>query len=286
MLDSRISRAHVLCLQDGAVGARGGELGAVADNLQRAYEQARAEREAMFAARVPELEWAVRNAFDAAELSTLCVLREDTGAKDSEINPRTFWRAITCAGPDHSVQFLCDLAQRYREDKETMREVEIQRAPIKQTFETLEAAVAEPTGQAETLRLAVAEAESAIEQAALPVEQRAAFLTRLKQVEILHETESKLAMHASWKLRFDIADAIFRYVIISDAARESIIETFARLDALATVDLSFSLRHEVEGIYSRLATQIALGDLSRQAPNLVGLAMRAQDVFQKAVGEM
>ena len=260
-------------------------MSAVADNLQRAYEQARAERKAMFAARLPELEWAVRNSFDAAEISRLRVLREDSGAGDSEVSPRAFWRAITCAGPDHSVRFLCDLTQRYRQDEETMREVETQRAPAKQALAALKDATAEPPGQPETLRLAIAEAESAIEQTALPVEQRAAFLTKLKQVEILHETEPELAMHTSWKLRFDIADAIFRYVIISDAARESIIETFARLDALATVELSFSLGHEVEGIRSRLAALVAKGDLTRQAPNLVGLAMRAQDVFEKAVGE-
>jgi hypothetical protein len=261
------------------------KLGAVADTLQRAYEQARTEREAMFAARLPELEWAVRNAFDAAELPTLNTLPDGNGAKEGEVNPRSFWRAITCAGPDHSVQFLCDLTQRYRDDKETMREVDRQRAPVKQTFETLKAAVAEPPSQAETLRLAMAEAESTIEQAALPVEQRAAFLTKLKQVEILHETEPKLAMHASWKLRFDIADAIFRYVIISDAARESIIETFARLDALATVDLSFSLQQQVDYVHNRLAALVAQHDLSRQAPHLVGLAVRAQGVFEKAVGE-
>lgn len=113
----------------------------------------------------------------------------------------------------------------------------------------------------------------------------AAFLTKLKQVEILYETEPKLAMHASWKLRFDIDDAIFRYVIISDVARESIIETFARLDALATVDLSFDLQQQVDHIRYRLAALVARGDLARQAPNLVGLAMRAQDVFQVAARE-
>ena len=279
-LELRAGELGWLCRREGE------KLGVVADNLQRAYEQARAGREAMFAARLPELEWAVRNAFDAAELSSLGVLREETGAKGSEVNTRTFWRAITCAGPDHSVQFLCGLSQRYRQDEETMREVETQRAPVKQALAALKNATAEPSGQPETLRLAMVEAESAIEQAALPVEQRAAFLTKLKQVEILHETEPKLAMHASWKLRSDIADAIFRHVIISDAARESIIETFARLDALATADLSFSLREQVTYVHNRLAALVAQGDLSRRAPHFVGLAARAQGVFDGAVAEL
>jgi uncharacterized protein YoaH (UPF0181 family) len=267
-----------------APSVRGGSLGAVADNVKRAYEKARAERRAMFAARLPELEWAVRNAFDAAELSALSVQRENAGAKDREVNSRAFWRGITCAEPDHSVPYLCDLSKRYREDEETKREMKIQCALVEQALAALETA-AEAPNQSETLQLAFAEAERAIDEASLPVEQRAVFLAKLSEAEILLESDPKAATQALWTLRWDTYSAIDRHVVISDAARESIIETFARLDALATVDLSFSHQQQVDDLHSRLAAIVALGDMSGQASHLVGVAIRAQDAFERAVAE-
>jgi hypothetical protein len=158
-------------------------------------------------------------------------------------------------------------------------------APIKEAFATLEEAAGLP-GQPHKLELGLSVVRDAIAASVLGQEQRTGFTARLGDVLLVHKRDPGAAVLALNRLSIDIRQAIFRHVITADAARASIIETFARLDVLSTVDLTANCQEQVRHVRRRLAALVAQGDLSWLAPNFAGLAVQAQGVFDRTIADL